>query len=300
MFVIPVPGDFQFSHSLSYLRRSPLELLHRCEQDHVRKAIRVGDQSVILDLRATRENAQTQGLEIRALNLRTTPRLRATITEYVRDWLDLDRDLTPFLRLARKDALLGKVVRQFPGCRLVSVPDLFECLVWAVIGQQINLAFAYRLKARFVKTYGETVRHADERYYLFPRPEKIVRIRPERLHRQQFSRSKIAYIQNIARAFVSGEISTESLQALSFADAHAKLTAIKGVGNWTANYALMRSLRRPEGYPREDVGLHNALKLLLGREAKPSLEEVDRFFASTAGYEAYTAWYLWRYLEDAS
>ncbi len=296
MFYISVPDDFRFEHSLAFLRRSSAEVLHRCTDQSVRKALRFGDRTVLFEIRGPESGSS--GIPVRVLIGRESHRLRTALADYIRRWFDLDRDLKPFLRLGRRDRLLGDLIRSYRGYRMVTVPDLFECLVWAVIGQQINLSFAYRLKQRFVERYGEALEYKGESYYLFPTPEIVAKIRPASLRALQFSRQKIDYTRNIARAFVSGEIDADRLSAAPFEEAHAALTAIKGVGNWTANYALMRSLGRPEGFPREDVGIHNALRARLGLDRKPTLAEVDAIFAKYRGQEAYASLYLWKSLGE--
>ena len=100
----------------------------------------------------------------------------------------------------------------------------------------------------------------------------------------------------IAQAFLSGEISKEKLKDLPFQDAKEKLMSIKGVGNWTANYALMKTFRYSEAFPLEDAGVHNAIKNLKKMKAKPTLTQVCRIFKKYKGWEAYATLYLWKSL----
>ncbi|WP_025696071.1 DNA-3-methyladenine glycosylase family protein, partial [Paenibacillus forsythiae] len=95
------------------------------------------------------------------------------LARYVRDWFDLDRDLRPFYKLAAGDPLLGPLTERFRGLRIVGIPDLFEALCWAILGQQVNLAFAYKLKARLAEGYGESILRSGRRYHLFPAPERL-------------------------------------------------------------------------------------------------------------------------------
>jgi DNA-3-methyladenine glycosylase II len=100
----------------------------------------------------------------------------------------------------------------------------------------------------------------------------------------------------IAAAFETGEISKATLQGLSLSDAKERLTRIKGVGNWTANYAIMKTFRLPDAFPLEDVGLHNAIKVRMKLDQKPTIDEVKAIFEKYAGWEAYATLYLWRSL----
>lgn len=291
MEIVETPDHFAFEHSLTFLERSPKELLHRVQGGAVTKALLVDGMPVVF-----RVNRQEAGLGVEVLAGCVKKDGMSFIKNYVRDWFDLHTDLSPFYRMARKDELLGPLVKAYKGYRIVGQPDLFESLVWAVLGQQINLAFAYTLKARFVSTFGERVEWEGNPHYIFPSPEVVSEIKPEQLLALQFSRQKAAYTINIAQAFLRDEVSKEKLTGLSLEDAKAELRKIKGVGNWTANYALMKTFRYPDAFPLEDAGLHNAIRQQMNLKAKPGTERVRRIFKKYAGWEAYATLYLWKSL----
>ncbi len=285
------PVEFDFEHSLAFLGRSPKEVLHRVEGNRVTKALNLEGRSIVF-----RVGQNSGGLEAEVLNGNLSSTERAAVANYLREWFDLDTDLKPFYRMARRDPLLGPLVKAYYGYRIVGQPDLFESLVWAVLGQQINLAFAYTLKGRFVTQFGSQLEWDGKPHFMFPSPGVVSEIKPEQLLNIQFSRQKAAYTINIARAFHHGEISKEILASLSPEGAKAELRKIKGIGNWTANYALMKTFRYPEAFPLEDAGLHNAIRQLLKLKAKPSLERVKKIFKAYKGWEAYAVLYLWKSL----
>ena len=97
-------------------------------------------------------------------------------------------------------------------------------------------------------------------------------------------------------AFLDGEISKIQLEALPLTQAKERLMKIHGVGNWTANYALMKTFRNPEAFPLEDAGLHNAIKQQLNLKSKPDAARVKRIFKKYRGWEAYAVLYLWKSL----
>jgi DNA-3-methyladenine glycosylase II len=194
------------------------------------------------------------------------------------------------------DKLLKELVTKFHGYRIIGQPDLFESIVWAVLGQQINVQFAYTMKQRFVEKYGTSVEHNGQRYYLFPTAELVSKLKPEELLPLHFSRQKAAYTINIAEAFALGKLSKEKLRGVSLADAKEELIKIKGVGNWTANFALMKTFRYPDAFPLEDVAIHKAIKILKKMKEKPTLDQVKRIFKKYKGWEAYATLYLWKSL----
>ena len=290
-FSIQTPKEFDFDLCLSFLKRSPHEILHRVDEASVTKALMLGGKAVIFSVQE-----QKDGLRVEILSGDLSASVKEQVIDYITEWFDLATDLKPFYQMARKDELLKDLVKKFHGYRIVGQPDLFESLVWAVLGQQINLSFAYTLKSRFVSEFGERVELGETTYHLFPEPAVVSEIKPEELLKLQFSRQKAAYTIGIAKAFLNGEVSKKGLTGMPLNEAKEALIKIHGVGNWTANYALMKTFRHPDAFPLEDAGLHNAIKNLMNLKSKPDLKKVKRIFKKYKGWEAYAVLYLWKSL----
>jgi DNA-3-methyladenine glycosylase II len=288
---IPLPKEFSFELALAFLKRSPRELLHRVVDDRIEKALRVNGDIIVFSVHNDKDD-----LVVNFLNVKASVSQATEVVKYIREWLDLDTDLKPFYAMCEKDKLLKKLSQNFYGYRIVGQPDLFESLVWAVLGQQINLQFAYTLKQKFVEKFGEALTLKEEAYYLFPTPSVVARLDPDQLLPLQFSRQKAAYTINIAKAFAEGSVSKEKLLGLSLKEAKEFLVQIKGIGNWTANYALMKTFRHADAFPLEDAGIHNAIKNLKKLDRKPTLEEVRKVYKKYKGWEAYATLYLWKSL----
>jgi DNA-3-methyladenine glycosylase II len=291
-FKIPTPPEFNFDLCLQFLQRSPKELLHHCDGKYVTKFLTVQDQKLLFEVSST----DNKNISVHFLNTKPSPSIKAEVKGYVTEWFDLATDLKPFYELAKRDDLLKNLIKKYYGYRIVGQPDLFESLVWAVLGQQINLQFAYTLKQRFVEQFGEKLSYGGNDYHLFPTPKKVIQLTDDHLLTLQFSRQKSKYVVLIAEAFTSGTISKEKLRGLSLQEAKEQLIKIKGVGNWTANYALMKTFRYPDAFPLEDAGVHNAIKNLKKMKAKPSIDQVKRIFKKYKGWEAYATLYLWKSL----
>lgn len=289
--IISTPEEFSFELCLDFLKRSPRELLHYADGDNVIKALRADKEVAVFSVAFVPE-----GLKLQFLTPEPAADVMQVAENYVREWFDLDTDLKPFYQMAAKDKLLKNLIKSFYGYRIVGQPDLFESLIWAVLGQQINLGFAYTLKQRFVQNFGERLALGDREYFLFPTPQTVAVINHDELMPLQFSSQKSRYTVIIAEAFADGTISKEKLQGLPLADAKHELMKIKGIGNWTANYALMKTFHYPDAFPLEDAGLHNAIKNLKKLDRKPTLEEVKKLFRKYKGWEAYATLYLWKTL----
>lgn len=289
--LIITPREFSFQLCLDFLKRSPKELLHQLTDDSVTKALHTSSATVVFTVTSLED-----ALQISFLTEEPHPETKQEVSDYVREWFDLDTDLKPFYRLAEKDRLLKNLITRYYGYRIVGQPDLFESLIWAVLGQQINLAFAYTLKQRFVQQFGERLALNDHEYYLFPSPETVSVITSQSLLDLQFSIQKSRYTIAIAEAFAAGTLSKEKLKCMPLQEAKHELMKIKGIGNWTANYALMKTFHHPDAFPLEDAGLHNAIRILKRLNRKPTLAEVTKIFKKYKGWEAYATLYLWKSL----
>jgi DNA-3-methyladenine glycosylase II len=288
---LPLPKEFSYQLNFQFLKRSPKEILHRVGDDIVTKLLRFGDEKVLLQIKPGKEK-----LILSFLNGEPSPLTKQHIRNYVTEWFDLETDLKPFYTMAAEDKLLQPLVQKFHGYRIIGQPDLFESIIWAVLGQQINLQFAYTLKQRFVEQFGEQIIWENTPYYLFPKPEIVSQLNDNLLLPLQFSRQKSKYTAIIGEAFASGLVSKEKLKGLPLIEAKEELMKIKGIGNWTANYALMKTFRYPDAFPIEDAGVHNAIKNLKKLKAKPTLDQVRRLFKKYKGWEAYATLYLWKSL----
>jgi DNA-3-methyladenine glycosylase II len=288
---IPAPHEFDFNQNLEFLKRSPRELLHQVNDKEVVKVLRFNGEKILVSITEGKNQ-----LVVNFLNGSPSSEAREFVRNYVREWFDLENDIAPFYELASKDKLLKPLIEKYFGYRIIGQPDLFESIVWAVLGQQINLQFAYTLKQRFVEKFGERLRFKNEDYFLFPSPNVVAGLNDEALLPLQFSRQKSKYTVLLGEAFASGEISKEKLNGLPLEEAKNLLMKVKGVGNWTANYALMKTFRYKDAFPLEDAGVHNAIKNLKKMDRKPTLEEVKKLFKKYKGWEAYATLYLWKSL----
>lgn len=290
-----VPKEFNFDENLKYLSRASNECLFQIKGQKVYKALQIEDETPIIEVSTDHENVLT----IRFLGHTKPSRkwVRASVARYVREWFDLDTDLVPFYELAENDALLKRAIASFYGLRLMGIPDLFEAICWGIIGQQINLTFAYTLKRRLVENFGRRVEYDGEDYWIFPTAHEIAALTVEDLVGLRMTVKKCEYLIDVAKLMDEGKLTKELLLAAgSHKNAEKMLVKIRGIGPWTANYVLMRCLRFPSAFPIDDVGLHNALKHVLGTESKPTKEEILQLSANWEGWESYATFYLWRFL----
>jgi DNA-3-methyladenine glycosylase II len=284
---------FSFAESLQFLNRSPRECLHQVRNGAVYKLLAPEGAPVLLRIS---EDPDQQALVAEVLNGETDGNGEAYIKNYLNRWLHLGGSMAPFYGFAAADALLGPLVNEFSGLRLVGIPDLFECITWTITGQQINLAFAYTMKQRLVQAFGHAVEWEGGTYHLYPHPAVIAVLQPEHLMPMQFSRTKAEGIIRVAQLMATGRLSEEMIMKMPYEQAREALVSIKGIGPWSANYVLMKFAQHPQALPLEDAGLHNALRRRLGLPAKPAMNEVKELTAHWQNHAAYATFYCWRSL----
>ncbi|EFM11357.1 HhH-GPD family protein [Paenibacillus curdlanolyticus YK9] len=292
---IAAPPYFSFTQNVSYLSRAADECLYRIEDNRIYRWIEVNGERIAVEI-SEANSAGEAGLRIR-FQKEPTPEGRDGVIRFVREWFDMDRDLVPFYAMARQDHLLQEAAARFEGLRLIGIPDLFEAVCWGILGQQINLKFAYTLKKRFVEQYGAHTEWEGHTLWLFPQPSTVMALRVEDLTAMQITTRKAEYLINVARMVEAGELSKSALIAAgSVREAEKLLVGIRGIGPWTANYALMRCLRLTDAFPIDDVGLHLAIKHRLGLAEKPSVKAIREMTAAWKGWESYAVFYMWKTL----
>jgi DNA-3-methyladenine glycosylase II len=281
---------FSFKETLWFLDRNLDDCMHSVSPAAVRKAIKTGSGEALIEVTGTDSSLSVSVLAGSARE--------EEVTSLVKEWFDLERDIRPFYRLLKKDREFASLAARYKGFRMVGIPDLFECLIWSIAGQQISLPFAYTLKRRFVETYGARIIHGEHPYFLFPAPARIAALRVADLRAMQFTTRKAEYILGISKAFVSGDLSKSRLEGMGSGEERLKyLLRFRGIGPWSANYVLMKSLRDMNCVPYGDAGLNQAL-LKIKKFPRSPEKEVKHLLRDFEGWRTYLVYYLWRSLRE--
>ena len=178
------------------------------------------------------------------------------------------------------------------GLRVLLTLDPFEALVWAILGQQVNLAFAYAMRRDLIRLAGT---QAAEGLIAHPDAPRIAALSVEDLQALRFSRRKAEYLLHAASEVASGRLNLEA--QLTATGAAKVLTALRGCGPWTAQYVLMRGLGFRDGVPVGDAGLTLALQRRFGLEQRPDAAETLRLMAPFAPHRSLATFHLWASLK---
>jgi AraC family transcriptional regulator of adaptative response / DNA-3-methyladenine glycosylase II len=185
------------------------------------------------------------------------------VVQRVREMLDLDAPVAEIKGHLGRDGTLGKLLRRNPGVRVPGAWDGFELTIRAILGQQVSVKAATTLAGRIAVRYGEKILLPAslsaspgelELGCLFPHPEKLARAR---LNDMGLVTSRADTIRRVARATAAGEIDFNNAQDPG--EFCEQLQAIRGIGEWTAEYVVMRALKYPDAFPASDLGLLKAM-----------------------------------------
>jgi DNA-3-methyladenine glycosylase II len=198
--------------------------------------------------------------------------------------LGLPFELDPFREWAARDQALGQLTELLGGFRPTLNPRPFEALVVAITTQQISLRAAAAIRGRFVQRYG--ARH--ELAWEFPAREVVARADPREFPALGFSRKKAEYVIGLARS----DLDLEALASLPDEDVIATLTAVPGLGRWTADWFLARHLARPHAWPAGDLGVRKAVSTFYADGHPLSIPEVRAMGDRFAPFQNLSAQYL--------
>ena len=206
--------------------------------------------------------------------------------------LGADDDPTPFYDMTMGDAALAPLAKMFYGLHLTHTSSTYEALVLVILGQQISFHVARMLRTLLIQTFGPRMELGGETYYAFPRPEALVTAGVDGLRDIKFSARKAQYIVDISARVGSGELDLEGLRGRPDEEVVRSLTAIRGVGLWTAHWLLIRSLGRSDGFPHGDLALQRNLGVLVNGGAPMSADEALEYSKRWSPYRSYVTGYL--------
>jgi DNA-3-methyladenine glycosylase II len=198
--------------------------------------------------------------------------------------LGLPFQLEPFRAWAQHEPILGPLLHVLSGFRPTLNPRPFEALVVAITTQQISLRAAAAIRARFVERFG--IRH--EVAWEFPSRERVARLRADEITAMGFSRRKAEYVIGLARS----DLDFEALAMLADDEIIGALTALPGLGRWTADWFLARHLARPEAWPAGDLGVRKAVAAFYADGRPLSTEEVRTMGERFAPFQNLSANFL--------
>lgn len=191
--------------------------------------------------------------------------------------------------LKKNDPKLKRVIEGITLKELAAPRGYFEALVEAITSQQLSVKAADTIFARFCAlTPGKKC----------PTPREVIKIPPAKLRACGLSGMKVKFIKDLAKHVANKTLDLETIDALSDADVIARLTAVKGIGRWTAEMFLIFSLRRADVFSYGDLGLRKAMQKIYKMKKLPTPAQAARITAKWKPYRSMGARYLWASLRN--
>lgn len=289
----PVP-PFRLDLTVWTLRRRPENILDRWDGQTYRRALSLDANastgSPIIELAVEQISPPARPrIRVTATGPNCTSALQPILRATLERMLGLTINLRPFYSFAAKQKPLRPLISSFTGFKPPRYPTVFEALLNAISCQQVSLDVGMMLLNRLVESFGRAAStnpsaHACPPGRACPSPADLAGISPGMLRAFGYSQNKERAILELSRSVASGELNLESLHQLDDAVALEKLLAIRGIGRWSAEYALLRGMGRLNIFPGDDVGGWNNLKKHLRLRARPDYAKTRKLIAPWKNY----------------
>ena len=259
MSLLRLPEPYDFELSTGRFRAFGTDLANRLLDSTLYRA--VGGREV-------RIVARPGGVDVEPLDDETRP--------VIAKLLGAPFDLDPFTEWAAHDPVLAPIVARLRGFRPPLQADPFEALITSITAQQVSLFAAVAIRNRLIERFGAPVGEA----WAFPTRARIASASEEELFEVGFTRRKAEYAVALARS----DLDLDGLAALDDDEVRVRITALRGLGPWTAEWFLARHLARPRAWPAGDLALRKAAESLYGVEVTELGARLDPFQNLSAHY----------------
>ncbi len=276
--VNPVP-PFDLRFTAWALRRRPDNIIDRWDGQAYQRVIVYDGRPVEVEVIQT-GTADKPVLNVTASADTIAPGLRSALTHTLERVLGHRIDLSRFYDFVKGERSLYELSRRFLGVKPPRFPNLFEALVNAFACQQLTLTVGILLLNRLAIKCGLPFKKENSKVYSFPQPEKIARLCPGTFRKMGFSRQKGRALSELSRMITTESLDLENIETLGDEAALEQLRQLRGVGRWSAEYALLRGVGRLNIFPGDDVGAQNKMRRLLRLRKPLDYEGVRRYLNS--------------------
>ena len=292
----PIPFDYfkTMRFQANYRKRSGSDYF---ENGIYMKAMRIKGQPVILEIRQSQES---ESIELRIVSPSVFTEHHAA-AEALSQLLGFDLDLTEFDNFVKRDEVLNPLIGDLKGLRLTRTATVYEALVSAIIGQQISAAVAGVIRENFLARYGSPlVTRQGPTLYVFPEPAVICKEGIDVLRTLKLSGKKAEYIYEISQRAALKELDYDVLCPLTNDEVIDQLTQIRGIGRWTAEWVLLRSLGRLDAIPSGDLALQRMVGMYYFGTDRVTEEELGAFALKYwAPFRGLITLYLFAFLRES-
>ena len=276
-------APFHFEATVRALQRRPTNLVEVWEGDRYLRALQTSGHLTLVEV----ENHGTiDAPDVRYVLRHGSPSAgtRRRIAGTLRKVLGLDIAPAPLQDLIQADRRLQRAALALRGMRPPRFADWFEAFGNVLPFQQLSLDAGVAIVGRLVERFGPSLEHNGRRYHAFPTAEVVADARLVSLRKCGLSARKAESLRMLAREIESGRLTEEKISGMPTPDALTALTALSGIGVWTASVVLLRGLGRLDVFPPGDAGVSRGLRELLHLEPGASVDRAVERFGDYRGY----------------
>lgn len=289
-FTIALPEGYRADAVLGYQGRDPASVVERVRGSEVAKALHLADTPATLRIRFDGEAAVCT---VDAAGPPSAEQMREAHAAAVR-MLNLAADSSTFERQMARQPAYARLIAPRRGMRIPLTATPWECLVWTIVGQQVNLPFAYALRTAVAELAGEPVGGG---LYAHPTPQAVAALDYADLTSRRFSGRKAEYLIDIARMIVSGELDIDAEREMATA-VERRMLDVRGLGPWSVHYFLMRGAGFADCVPIGDAGLTAALQRFHNLDHRPGPADTRELMEPFAPFRSLGTVHLWSSLGD--
>lgn len=288
--ILTLPDDFRRDDFLAFHRRDSEGVAERCDNQSVIKALMFERHPLTLSFHFD----QTQ-LRVQCEGHNATEFPLQNVSEKM---LGLDQGTAEFAAQFSDHPQAGLLLRERPGLRVPQSATPFEALVWAIVGQQISVIVAINIRRRLIQAANQG---AAQNLLAFPDAATLMALSDERLRATGLSRAKLVAIRGLCEGVLSAELALDQWWQKPDAELiSSRLLALKGIGPWTVNYALLRGFGWLDGSLHGDVAVRKNLGELLALATAPDAKFTEHWLAQFSPWRALMAAHLWARASSAS
>ena len=291
-------APFDFSKSLEFLSDfTPMQNEQEVKKGAFTKAVQVNGKTIAFEVvnSGTVENPKLQFTAYSKAKF--TDEDKDSVADRISFFLSLQDNLKEFYGIAKKDEFLKPAIKQFYGHKQEKFLTPFEIACWAVLNQRIPMNVARKMKENIVKKVGGQIKVNSVDYYSFPEPCSLAAVSAE-LPDLVPNKRKAEYVLSVAEAFC--KVDEQWLRTAPYDEVHDWLTDIKGIGDWSANFVMIRGLGRMEALSNIELRLAlDVAKIYRGQDEPLSHEEVCALAEKYGKWTGYWAYYIRIYAEFA-
>jgi DNA-3-methyladenine glycosylase II len=218
---------------------------------------------------------------------------RERIRTQVARILSLDIDGTGFAEVGRRDPVVGKLQKEFPGLRPVQFFSPYESAAWALISHRVRIVQAAKIKQRMSEELGRTFSFHDDHQVAFPVPGELAKLEAF----PGLPDVKVSRLRELAAHAQTGALDAAHLRSLPVEDALAELRELPGIGPFSSELILLRGAGEPDHLPTQERRLRHAVALAYGLEDDPSQEQLEELAESWRPYRTWVCVLLRSWLE---